>query len=131
MRLRTYDEVWGMKRVFYHIERLRLPVPIALSELFIFLLLESMAIFFSRMEWFTSIPWAIRFLVIPFGSAWMLSRLDLEGRAPYQYFASLIRYLSSPKHWAHGRTILPFHNKRSYQLSRINGGKDHVSAHSN
>lgn len=122
-RIFTYDAVWGLKRMFYHVERFRLPVPVRVTELLIAVLLE---VFFildaAGPDFFGFLPPVIKYLVIPVGSAFLLSRLDVEGRPPYRILQSIISHTFDHKHWSRGFPIQPEEKEQTYQLTRIVGG---------
>lgn len=127
-RIVTYDAVWGLKKVFYHIERFRLPIPVSLSELLIVVLLEAFFIMMSNAApWMSNIPPVFRFAIIPFGAAWLLSRVDLEGRPPYQYFWSSLTFLLSHKLWSRGVPIPDVTEEEDYQLTQMVGGIKHYA----
>lgn len=107
-----------MRRVFYHIQRMKLPFPISLPELVIFAAGEALSVYLSRFAFYHVLGFWIRFILLPVGLAWVLSRMELEGRAPHLFFSSLIRYAIRPKLFARGKPIkqTPI---RSYQLTKI------------
>lgn len=109
MRIQTYHRVWGLKRVIYHIQRLKLPFPINLSEVVIFIGAEAVSLYLSRFALYRIFPFSIRYLLFPGGLTWVLSRLEPEGRAPYLLVASLARHAKTPKIWARG---IPAKQKR-------------------
>jgi hypothetical protein len=132
-KIYTYDAVWGLKRMFYHIERFRLPVPVSVTELLIIVLMEVVFTLLTvYTTWAKSIPEVFRFVIFPFGTAWLMSRLDLEGRPPYQYLYSVITHALTPKHWSKGVPI-PKEGEReeTHQLTRLVGGIKRYAAHSN
>lgn len=127
-RIVTFDAVWGLKKVFYHIERFRLPIPVSLSELLIVILSESFFFYMSsKFPWMTVIPPVFRYAIIPFGSAWLLSRVDLEGRPPYQYIWSSITHALSYKLWSRGVPIPEVTEEATNQLTKMVGGIKHYA----
>lgn len=127
-RIVTFDAVWGLKKVFYHIERFRLPIPVSLSELLIVILLEVFFIFMSNFAWIAVIPPAFRYAIIPFGAAWLLSRVDLEGRPPYQYLWSSLTFALTHKLWSRGVPIPPLTVEANNHLTKMVGGIKHYAA---
>ncbi len=131
-RIVTFDAVWGLKRVFYHIERFRLPIPVRFSELLIVILLEAFFFYTSAtFEWMTSIPAIFRFGLIPFGTAWLLSRVDLEGRPPYQYIWSSLTHALSHKLWSRGVPIPEVTEEATNHLTKMVGGIKHYATTTN
>lgn len=131
-RIVTFDAVWGLKKVFYHIERFRLPIPVSLSELLIVILLEALFIFLSQQfAWVAAIPPVFRFAIIPIGAAWVLSRVDLEGRPPYQYFWSSLTFMMSHKLWSRGVPIPDITEEATLQLTKMVGGIKHDVTNTN
>jgi hypothetical protein len=127
-RISTFDAVWGLKKVFYHIERFRLPIPVSLSELLIVVLLEAFFIIMSNnFAWMSVIPPVFRFAIIPFGTAWLLSRVDLEGRPPYQYLWSSVTHSLSNKLWSRGVPIPDITEEATYHLTKMAGGIKHYA----
>jgi hypothetical protein len=126
-RIVTFDAVWGLKKVFYHIERFRLPIPVSLSELLIVLFFEVFFLFMSQYAVIAAIPFVFRYAIIPFGAAWLLSRVDLEGRPPYQYFWSSLTFALSHKLWSRGVPIPPITEEANYHLTKMVGGIKHYA----
>lgn len=122
-RIFTYDAVWGLKRMFYHIERFKLPVPVKVTELLIFVILE---VFFiidtANFGIFGFLPPIMRYLFLPFGAAFILSRLDIEGRPPYRIIQSIIAHYLDHKHWSRGLPIQPQDKEETHKLTRLVGG---------
>jgi hypothetical protein len=126
-RIVTFDAVWGLKKVFYHIERFRLPIPVSLSELLIVVLLEAFFIIMSSKFDLSFIPPVFRFALIPIGAAWLLSRVDLEGRPPYQYFWSSLTHMLSHKLWSRGVPIPDITEESTLHLTKMVGGVKHYA----
>jgi TcpE family len=116
MRIHTYSQVWGLRRIFYHIHKMRLPFPVNISELVIFVGTECFSYFVWRQG--IHIGFAPQFLIFPFAMTWAMSRMELEGRAPHLFFASLIRYLTRPKLWARGLPVR-VQKVQSLELTRV------------
>ncbi|MFD1675622.1 TcpE family conjugal transfer membrane protein [Alicyclobacillus fodiniaquatilis] len=116
MRIHTYAQVWGLKRIVYHIHKMRLPFPVNIAELGIFVGAECL----SYLLWSRGfhLGFAPQFLLFPFAVTWVMSRMELEGRSPHLFFASLIRYLSRPKLWARGNPIR-VQKVKSLELTRV------------
>jgi hypothetical protein len=96
--------------------------------LFIVVVLEALFIFLSQhFAWVTVIPPVFRYVLIPFGAAWLLSRVDLEGRPPYQYFWSSLTHLLSHKFWSRGVPIPEIMVETTPYLTRMVGGEKHYA----
>ncbi|WP_044641383.1 TcpE family conjugal transfer membrane protein [Risungbinella massiliensis] len=122
-RIFTYDAVWGLKRMFYHIERFKLPVPIKVTELLIFVIFEVMFIIdMANANVFGFLPPIIRFLFIPLGASFILSRLDIEGRPPYRIIQSIIIHYFDHKHWSRGLPIQEEEKEETHKMTRLVGG---------
>ena len=95
---------------------MRLPFPVTILELGIFVGAEC----FSYVLWRQGIHvgFSPQFLIFPFAVTWAMSRMELEGRAPHLFFASLMRHLTRPKLWARGLPV-GVQKVQSLELTRI------------
>lgn len=122
-RIYTFDSVWGLKRMFYHLERFKLPFPIKFSELLIVVIIEIVFLLdMANTRIFTFLPPSIRFLLIPFGLAFLLSRLDIEGRPPYRVLQSIIGHYLDHKDYSRGVPIVKDEKEETFQMTRVVGG---------
>lgn len=97
VRLRTYQQVWAQERVIYQIERVRLPFPVSFRQAGVFAVVLISMIFLSGLPGFDLISPLLRYVAIPAGATWFLTRQRLDGKSPLLWLLSIIRFYFAPK----------------------------------
>jgi hypothetical protein len=102
MEIRSYRAVFDLERRIYRIDRLRLNpggVPVRGAVYFIVLLLVTAAIGSLPLvgESLRLLPWYVRDLALPAGSAALLTIIRVEGRPFHLAVRSLGRYAAGPR----------------------------------
>ena len=118
LRISTYHHVWGLKRLIYHIQRLRLPVPVRLPDFVLFVGFEAAAL----LPVFRFIAWGLRFGFFPPLLTLLFARAEVDGRPVFDFLVSLVRFNLSPHQFCGGRA-LP--RKDSYPLT-VSGSVTHI-----
>ncbi|WP_206457895.1 TcpE family conjugal transfer membrane protein [Anaerovorax sp. IOR16] len=96
--LRTYNKAWKFERKVYAIDNIRLPFPINPDELiylvigFLFTLL-----LLKVLPFLNTIPFFIRYLVIPYGLMKFLTKKKFDGKLPHMFLIGYLDYIGLPK----------------------------------
>lgn len=97
VRLRTYRQVWSQERVIYQIERVRLPFPVSFRQAGVFAVALLSMVLLSALPLVAAASPVLRYLVIPGGVAWFLTKQRLDGKPPLRWLLSMLRYWLGPK----------------------------------
>lgn len=97
VRLRTYKQVWTQERVIYQIERVRLPFPVSFRQAGVFAAVAALMVALSGIPVVAESSPLLRYLVIPGGLTWFLTKQRLDGKPPLRWLLSILRYAFSPK----------------------------------
>ncbi|WP_024936570.1 TcpE family conjugal transfer membrane protein [Actinomadura welshii] len=100
MDLPTYTNIWRIEKRLYKLYDLRLPMPLPLVQIGVFLgvfvpwivLLRVVGIPFES-------PWHVLYIVPPGVLTWMATRPVIEGKRLTELLLSQSRYLSEPRTW--------------------------------
>ncbi|WP_141578202.1 TcpE family conjugal transfer membrane protein [Actinomadura sp. WMMA1423] len=100
MDLPTYTNIWRIEKRLYKLYDLRLPMPLPLVQIGVFLgvfvpwivLLRVVGIPFAS-------PWHVLYIVPPGVLTWMATRPVIEGKRLTELLLSQGRYLSEPRTW--------------------------------
>ncbi|WP_309237031.1 conjugal transfer protein [Actinomadura sp. BRA 177] len=100
MDLPTYTNIWRIEKRLYKLYDLRLPMPLPLVQIGVFLgvfvpwilLLRLVGIPFES-------PWHVLYIVPPGVLTWMATRPVIEGKRLTELLLSQSRYLAEPRTW--------------------------------
>ncbi|TDC72656.1 conjugal transfer protein, partial [Actinomadura sp. 7K507] len=100
MDLPTYTNIWRIEKRLYKLYDLRLPMPLPLVQIGVFLgvfvpwivLLRLVGIPFES-------PWHVLYIVPPGVLTWLATRPVIEGKRLTELLLSQGRYLSEPRTW--------------------------------
>lgn len=116
-QIRVYNQVFRIEKTVYSIQGIQLPIPVSYRQfgffagtLFIMFLLNEIP----PMSWVDY--YLIKFVAIPFLSAWFFTRKTLDGKAPHRFLLRYLEYHSQPKHFARYEEI-PIGKEAKYQYS--------------
>lgn len=93
MRIKTYTNIWRIEGVLYSLYDIKLPVPITYTQIGYLVLSFLFIVMFSD-----TFPLSIinnpllKYLVIPIGFAWFMSKKTFDGKKPYKFIVSFIKY---------------------------------------
>lgn len=93
MRIKTYTNIWRIEGVLYSLYDIKLPVPITYTQIGYLVLSFLFIVMFSD-----TFPLSIinnpllKYLVIPIGFAWFMSKKTFDGKKPYKFIISFIKY---------------------------------------
>lgn len=107
VRLRTYRQVWIQERVIYQVERVRLPFPVSFRQAGTFGATILAVALLSRLPGIAQMPPLLRYLVIPGVITWFLTKQRLDGKSPFRWLLTMLRFLLGPKRLNRFRPIPP------------------------
>ncbi|TDB70875.1 conjugal transfer protein, partial [Actinomadura sp. KC216] len=100
MDLPTYTNIWRIEKRLYKLYDLRLPMPLPLVQIGVFLGVFVPWILMLR---FAGIPfespWHVLYIVPPGVLTWLATRPVIEGKRLTELLISQTRYLAEPRTW--------------------------------
>ena len=100
MDLPTYTNIWRIERRLYKLYDLRLPMPLPVVWIGVFLgVLAVWTIFLRLLRVPFETPWHVLFLVPPGVVTWLSTRPVIENKRLTELLQSQIRYLGEPRTW--------------------------------
>jgi len=101
--LKTYSKLWNMPFKIYSIDNLKLIVPVKPWEALVFIVcLLFMVLISSIMSFINipiSIPWIVKYVLLPYGLMKLVENLKLDGKKPYKFLFDLFIFLLKPKRY--------------------------------
>lgn len=97
VRLRTYRQVWSQERVIYQVEKVRLPFPVSFRQAGVFAVTVALMALVSGMPVVSATSPVLRYLILPGGVTWFLTKQRLDGKPPLRWLFSMLRFAVSPK----------------------------------
>lgn len=98
-RLKSYTNIWKVEKVLYGINDIKLPFALTFTQLGWLIGSEMLVIFVLK-----KIPplcysdnFLLKYLVIPGGITWFMSKKTFDGKKPYSFIKSVVSYLCRPK----------------------------------
>lgn len=122
-RIRNYSSVWRMEHVIYNFNDFTLPRHVTLSQVFwfsAFFVLSLMLKGFPPFSLTDSL--LVNHVALPFALAWVAGKRGFDGKKPYSYLKSCIRFLMSPKTYTRGKPLDL--SSRTYRGMCVTVGKD-------
>ena len=122
-RIRNYSSVWKIEHVIYNFNDLTLPRPVTLSQVFWF-----SAFFVLSLVLKGSPPFSltdsllVNHVALPFVLAWLAGKRGFDGKKPYSYLKSCIRFLTSPRIYTRGKPLDL--SGRTYRDMYVTVGRD-------
>lgn len=106
MRIKTYTNIWRIEGILYSIYDIKLPVPVTYTQIgylvisFLFMVAFSDAFPLSLIN-----NQLLKYLVIPIGFAWLMSKKTFDGKKPYSFIICYIKYFFRNKLTTKSRDI--------------------------
>lgn len=104
--IKSYTSIWNVEKVIYGIEDFTLPVPMTISQI-CWLVGTFMIVVMCR-----DMPplcytdnFLLKYLVIPGGITWFMSKKTFDGKKPYRFIKSVFAYMMRPKLTYAGRAV--------------------------
>ena len=98
-RLKSYTSIWKVEKVLYGIQDVTLPFPLTFSQM-AWLAGSLLAVIFI----FDGLPplcytdnFLIKYVVIPAGITWFMSKRTFDGKKPYSFLKSALLYMVRPR----------------------------------
>lgn len=105
-KLKSYTSIWSVEKVIYAINDFQLPFPVTFSQMAWFVLSLFIVVLFSDIPPFSLINGAfLKYLGIPVGVTWFMSKKTFDGKRPYGFLRSLFLYTIRPKKTFAGKKI--------------------------
>lgn len=94
IKIYSYSKVWKVEKKIYSIGNLSIGVGIEIADiLYTVLAIVAILILGNLFPVINNIKWIYRFIVIPYGSMWILRRKKLDGKNPIKYFFGILQYI--------------------------------------
>lgn len=98
-RLKSYTNIWKVEKVLYGISDIKLPFALTFSQLGWLVGTELLVIFILK-----KIPplcysdnILFKYVVLPVGVMWFMSKKTFDGKKPYSFVKSVMSYICRPK----------------------------------
>lgn len=115
--LRSYTSIWKYKKKIYRFEDLKMIIPLALEDLGFFCVGLCIVLLFSKiLPVFTTIPFVIRFGLIPFGLMKFLTKKTFDGKKPHRFLIGMLAFFLEPKSLAR---FQPIHKEKNMTFSYV------------
>ena len=90
----SYPKAWKLENKIYAIGNYKLIVPLYPRQILYFVTVLLCMLGLSELPPVSSVPWVIRFVVIPFVVGNYLLKKKLDGKSPVKYFLSWLQFCS-------------------------------------
>lgn len=113
-RIKSYTSIWAVEKVIYAINDFLLPFPVTFNQMAWFVLSLFLVIMFGKVPPLSLIDGAfLKYLGLPAGFTWFMSRKIFDGKKPFDFMKSLVTYLFCPKVTFDGKVIKLNKKKRT------------------
>lgn len=97
-KLKSYTSIWSVEKVIYAINDFKLPFPVTFSQMAWLVGSLFLVMFLDNVFPFSLIQGALlKYVGIPVGLTWFMSRKTLDGKKPYRFIQSTCLYFLRPK----------------------------------
>lgn len=98
-RLKSYTSVWKVEKVLYGLQDVTLPVPLTFSQMGWLAGSEALVMFVLNKlpPLCYSDNFLLKWIVIPAGITWFMSKKTFDGKRPYSFLKSAAAYFLRPK----------------------------------
>lgn len=107
-KVKSYSSVWGFERVLHKIGDVKSPIPLTFAQIG-----WLVGTFLVDMLILAKIPplcyvdnVIIRYVLLPVGVTWFMSKKAFDGKRPYSYLRSVLFYLMRPHVTYAGRKVV-------------------------
>jgi hypothetical protein len=105
-KIKSYTSIWAVEKVIYAINDFQLPFPVTFSQMAWFVLTLLIMIVFGSIPPLSLIQGAfLKYLGIPIGVTWFMSKKTFDGKRPYGFLRSVILYVFRTKKTFAGKKI--------------------------
>lgn len=131
-KIKSHTSIWSVEKVLYGINDLHLPFPITYSEMAWFVCTFLIVIMFADAPPLSFIENPLlKYVAIPAGLTWFVSRKSFDGKKPYGFLRSLISYAVRPKTTFGGKAVNYKKEKGDYNITIVRServGKEQISS---
>lgn len=97
-KVKSYTSIWSVEKVIYAINDLQLPFPVTFTQMTWFIFSLFFVMIFSNIPPLSFIDGALlKYLGIPIGFTWFMSKKTFDGKKPIGFLKSVITYLLRSK----------------------------------
>lgn len=97
-RIKSYTSIWNVEKVLYSLSDLQLPFPVTFTQIAWFIAVLFLVIVFGDMPPFSMTDNVLlKYVVIPVGTAWFMSKKAFDGKKPYSFLKSVLAFALRPK----------------------------------
>ncbi|WP_142967491.1 conjugal transfer protein [Enterococcus casseliflavus] len=105
-KIKSYTSIWAVEKVIYAINDFQLPFPVTFSQMAWFVLTLLIMIVFENVPPLSLLQGAfLKYLGIPIGITWFMSKKTFDGKRPYGFLRSVILYAFRAKKTFAGKNI--------------------------
>ena len=105
-KIKSYTSIWAVEKVIYAINDFQLPFPVTFSQMAWFVVTLLIMIVFGSIPPLSLIQGAfLKYLGIPIGVTWFMSKKTFDGKRPYGFLRSVILYVFRTKKTFAGKKI--------------------------
>lgn len=97
--LKSYTSIWKVEKVLYGLQDVTLPIPLTFSQMEWLLASEAlMAFILNKLPPLCySDNFLLKWIVVPAGITWFMSKKTFDGKKPYSFLKSVIAYFLRAK----------------------------------
>ena len=105
-KIRSYTSIWNVEKVIYAINDFQLPFPITFTQMAWFVVSLFVVILFGEVPPFSLLDGAfLKYFGIPGALTWFMSQKTFDGKKPFGFLKSSVRYLVRPKVTYDGKPV--------------------------
>lgn len=105
-KIRSYTNIWNVEKVLYSINDLKLPFPVTYTQMAWMVASVIFVIMFGNIPPFCFIENVfIKYLVVPVGVTWFMSKKTFDGKKPYAFLKSVFSYFTRAKRTYAGKKV--------------------------
>lgn len=119
-QIKSYTSIWNVEKVLYALNDLKLPFPITYSQM-VWLVLSLMLVVTFRHVPPLSLIGAelVKYVAIPVGITWFMSKKTFDGKKPYGFVKSVISYVVRSKRTCMGKKVVFRKQKASEYITIV------------
>lgn len=106
-KIKSFTSIWNVEGVLYAIGDIHMPFPMPYTQIVWVVGTWAFLWIFGDLPPFSLIDnLLMKWICIPFGLAWFMSKKSFDGKKPYRYLQSVILYLLRPKQTYAGKKVI-------------------------
>lgn len=113
--IKSYSKIWNAEGTLYSVGDTNLPFPLTYMQIIYFVASFLLMFALGDVPPFSFIDnWLLKNVAIPVAITFLLSKLEFDGKKPWEFLLSYVTYLFRPKITYGGRAI---RNRKTYALN--------------